>query len=188
MRAAPLSFAETAVAIAQRAERATWQVWWSSQGAHACLLTPGKKLLYHRGFREETSVLESSSGSSVWFLETQACRQDIPACLVRALWPWEEPETCVLPSLGSAHPGLGWAERSQVQGPRCKAWPQPRSGCRGGPSALHSQHRASAHESTHQSSCLPARERSHPWGLCVQCLWGKRVNQHLRPWAAAQTP
>ena len=119
MRAAPLSFAETAVAVAQRAERATWQVWWSSQGAHACLLTPGKKLLYHRGFREETSVLESSSGSSVWFLETQACRQDIPACLVRALWPWEEPETCVLPSLGSAHPGLGWAERSQVQGPRC---------------------------------------------------------------------
>lgn len=119
MRAAPLSFAETAVAVAQRAERAMWQAWRSSQGARACLLTPGKKLLYHRGFREETSVLESSSGSSVWFLETQACRQDIPACLVCALWPWEEPETCVLPSLGSARPGLGWAERSWVQGPRC---------------------------------------------------------------------
>ena len=113
---------------------------------------------------------------SVWFLETQACRQDIPACLVRALWPWEAPETCVLPSLGSARPGLGWAERSRVRGLECKApgaRPRPRSGCRGGPAPFTpSTARQCTSPPIRAAACLPGREAAR--GVCVFSACGAK--------------
>lgn len=78
-----------------------WQVSRSSQGACACLLTPGPQGASERkpaSWRARQALL-----SVVLFLEIQACRQDILACLgtctlaVRGTWdlcpplPWQCP-------------------------------------------------------------------------------------------------
>lgn len=180
-RAVPLrSFAETAVAVAQRVGMAV-QVSRSSQGARACLLTPGPQGASKRkpaSWRARQALLSCYSQKSRPV--GRISRLVLHSGHERNLRPVSSPPLAV--------PVLGWAEQREVECKAPGAQPQPRSECRGGPSALHPQHRASVHGSTHQSSCLPARERGHQCGLCVQCLQGKRANQHFRPWASGQTP